>query len=105
MADKQNTNEALDQQAGAMPSISKMALAEVDAEFSKLEATTKKLNESVKAALGANQPVAVEDLRQLQKLTQRRSKLIMRRLGLLLQSPSPAVAELLDKLMKVKATA
>jgi hypothetical protein len=101
MSDKQNSGP--DQQTGPMVSISKMTIGEVDAEFSKLEATTKKLNESVKAALGANQPVAVDDLRQLQKLTQRRAKLIIRRVSLLAGSTSGPVMDLLDKLMKVKA--
>ena len=50
MSDKQETKQ-LDQQP-----IGKMTIAEVDAEFAKAEATTKRLNESVKAAFEANQP-------------------------------------------------
>lgn len=67
MAEKLDTNAA--KQQDEVQSIGKMSIAEVDAEFATLEATTKRLNESVKAALGANQPVSVDDLRQLQKLT------------------------------------
>lgn len=82
--------------------ISKMTIAEVDAEFTKAEATTKRLNESVKAAFEANQPVNVDDLRQLQRLGQRRTKLMLRRIALVIANPSSQATDLLDKLMKVK---
>lgn len=84
--------------------IGKMTIAEVDAEFAKAEATTKRLNESVKAAFEANQPVNVDDLRQLQRLGQRRTKLMLRRVALVIANPSSQAADLLDKLMKVKIT-
>ena len=96
MSDKQETKEQ-DQQP-----IGKMTIAEVDAEFAKAEATTKRLNESVKAAFEANQPVNVDDLRQLQRLGQRRTKLMLRRIALVIANPSSQAADLLDKLMKVK---
>jgi hypothetical protein len=79
-----------------------MSIAEVDAEFTKAEATTKRLNESVKAAFEANQPVNVDDLRQLQRLGQRRTKLMLRRVALVIANPSSQAIDLLDKLMKVK---
>ena len=96
MSDKQETKQQ-DQQP-----IGKMTIAEVDAEFAKAEATTKRLNESVKAAFEANQPVNVDDLRQLQRLGQRRTKLMLRRIALVIANPSSQAADLLDKLMKVK---
>ena len=96
MSDKQETKEQ-DQQP-----IGKMTIAEVDAEFAKAEATTKRLNESVKAAFEANQPVNVDDLRQLQRLGQRRTKLMLRRVALVIANPSSQATDLLDKLMKVK---
>ena len=96
MSDKQETKQ-LDQQP-----IGKMTIAEVDAEFAKAEATTKRLNESVKAAFEANQPVNVDDLRQLQRLSQRRTKLMLRRIALVIANPSSQATDLLDKLMKVK---
>lgn len=104
MAAKAEANAAGEQQGQeeGVVSIGKMTLAQVDGEFAKVEATAKRLNESVKAALAANQPVGVDDLRQLQKLTQRRTKLIVRRVALLVNSPAGPVMELLDKLMKVK---
>ena len=98
MSDKQETKQ-LDQQP-----IGKMTIAEVDAEFAKAEATTKSLNESVKAAFEANQPVSVDDLRQLQRLGQRRTKLMLRRVALVIANPSSQATDLLDKLMKVKIT-
>ena len=98
MSDKQETKQQ-DQQP-----IGKMTIAEVDAEFAKAEATTKRLNESVKAAFEANQPVNVDDLRQLQRLGQRRTKLMLRRVALVIANPSSQATDLLDKLMKVKIT-
>lgn len=82
--------------------VGKMNLAEVDAEFTKLDAVTKRLNETVKSALSANQNVAVDDLRQLQRQSHRRMQIIVRRVALLASSPDTAVKDLLDKLMKVK---
>jgi hypothetical protein len=101
MAEKLDTNAAV-QQAEAK-SINKMSIADVDTEFAKVEAGTKRLNESVKAAFEVNQPVNVDDLRQLQKLTQRRTKLVLRRIALLVVNPTSQATDLLDKLMKVKA--
>ena len=96
MSDKQETKQQ-DQQP-----IGKMTIVEVDAEFAKAEATTTRLNESVKAAFEANQPVNVDDLRQLQRLSQRRTKLMLRRIALVIANPSSQATDLLDKLMKVK---
>ena len=98
MTEKQETKQQ-DQQP-----IGKMTIAEVDAEFAKAEATTKRLNESVKAAFEANQPVNVDDLRQWQRLGQRRTKLMLRRVALVIANPSSQATDLLDKLMKVKIT-
>ncbi len=96
MSDKQETKQQEQQPIG------KMTIAEVDAEFAKAEATTKRLNESVKVAFEANQPVNVDDLRQLQRLGQRRTKLMLRRVALVIANPSSQATDLLDKLMKVK---
>ena len=96
MSDKQETKQQ-DQQP-----IGKMTIVEVDAEFAKAEATTKRLNESVKAAFETNQPVNVDDLRQLQRMGQRRTKLMLRRVALVIANPSSQATDLLDKLMKVK---
>ena len=96
MSDKQETKQQ-DQQP-----IGKMTIVEVDAEFAKAEATTKRLNESVKVAFEASQPVNVDDLRQLQRLGQRRTKLMLRRVALVIANPSSQATDLLDKLMKVK---
>lgn len=95
MSGKQETNQQ-------EQSIGKMNIAEVDSEFAKADATTKRLNESVKAAFEANQPVNVDDLRQLQRLGQRRTKLMLRRVALVIANPSSQATDLLDKLMKVK---
>lgn len=67
------------------------------------EATIKRLNESVKAAFESSQPVNVDDLRQLQRMGQRRTKLMLRRIALIVSNPSSQATDLLDKLMKVKA--
>lgn len=82
--------------------IGKMSIAEIDAEFANTEVTIKRLNESVKAAFEANHPVNVDDLRQLQRMAQRRTKLMLRRIALVVANPSSQANDLLDKLMKVK---
>lgn len=100
MTEKQDTTSTK-KQPDTQP-IGKMSIAEVDAEFSKVEASTKRINEAVKAAFSAGQPVSVDDLRNLQRLTQQRTKLILRRIALLVANPPSQAADLLDKLMKVK---
>ena len=96
MSDKQETKHQEQQPIG------KMSLAEVDAEFANAEATIKRFNESVIAAFEANHPVNVDDLRQLQRMGQRRTKLMLRRIALVVSNPSTQANDLLDKLMKVK---
>lgn len=96
MSDNQNTKQQNQQPIG------KMTIAEVDVEFAAAEATIKRLNESVKAAFEANHPVNVDELRQLQRMGQRRTKLMLRRIALVVANPSSQANDLLDKLMKVK---
>ena len=96
MSDNQETKQQEQQPIG------KMSIAEVDAEFANAEATIKLLNESVKTAFEANHPVNVDDLRQLQRMGQRRTKLMLRRIALVVSNPSTQANDLLDKLMKVK---
>ena len=96
MSDKLKTKQQEQQPVG------KMSIAEVDAEFANAETTIKRLNESVKAAFEANNPVNVDDLRQLQRMGQRRTKLMLRRIALVVANPSSQANDLLDKLMKVK---
>ena len=98
MSDNQETKQQEQQPIG------KMSIAEVDAAFSNAEATIKRLNESVKAAFESNHPVNVGDLRQLQRMGQRRTKLMLRRIALVVANPSSQANDLLDKLMKVKVT-
>lgn len=96
MSDKHETKEQKQQPIG------RMSIAEVDAEFANAETTIKRLNESVKAAFEVNHPVNVDDLRQLQRMGQRRTKLMLRRIALVVANPSSQANDLLDKLMKVK---
>ena len=96
MSDNQETKQQEQQPIG------KMSIAEVDAAFSNAEVTIKRLNESVKAAFEANHPVNVDDLRQLQRMGQRCTKLMLRRIALIVANPSSQANDLLDKLMKVK---
>ena len=96
MSDKHETKEQKQQPIG------KMSIAEVDAEFANAETNIKRLNESVKTAFEANHPVNVDDLHQLQRMGQRRTKLMLRRIALVVANPSSQANDLLDKLMKVK---
>lgn len=98
MSDKQETEQQEQQPIG------KISIAEVDTEFAKAEASIKRLNESVKAAFESNQQVNVDDLRQLQRMGQRRTKLMLRRIALIVANPSSQANDLLDKLMKVKVS-
>lgn len=83
--------------------VSKMSFADVDAEWASLDAINKQVNESIKAAIAANQPINPNDLKVMQKSVQRRIKLILRRVALFGVTPTSQSTELIDKLMKIKA--
>ena len=84
------------------PSIGRLSLAEVDLALATCEKTIKTHIETVKIKLTNNASIPPTVLRELSKGNSQKSRLMMRRIALLIESGDATVAELLDKLMKVK---
>lgn len=90
-------------QAGDKPTtIGRMTLAEVDASLADCEKTIKAHSDTVKAKLTTNASIPSNVLRELSRANAQKSRLMMRRIALLIEAGDAAVVELLDKLMKVK---
>jgi hypothetical protein len=85
-----------------VPTISRLSLPEVDAALSTCEKSVKQHIETVKAKLTANASIPPTVLRELSKFNSQKSRLMMRRIALLIESGDSTVMELLDKLMKIK---
>ncbi len=81
-----------------------MNLAEVDASLLVCEKNIKTQIETVKVKLNINASIPPAVLRELSKGNGQKSRLMMRRIALLIESGDSGVMELLDKLMKVKPT-
>ena len=84
------------------PSIGRMSLTEVDVALMTCEKNIKSHVETVKAKLTSNASISPEVLRELSKGNSQKTRLVMRRIALLIESGDAAALELLDKLMKVK---
>lgn len=82
--------------------IGRMSISEVDAALADCDKTIKTCSELVKAKLASNAALSTSVLRELSKANAHKSKLMMRRITLLIDSGEASVMELLDKLMKVK---
>ncbi|MCX7248796.1 MAG: hypothetical protein NTX31_14190 [Burkholderiales bacterium] len=83
-------------------SIGRLPLAEVDMALAACEKTIKTHIETIKVKLNNNAAIPPTVLRELSKGNSQKSRLMMRRIALLIESGDSAVMELLDKLMKVK---
>ena len=83
-------------------SIGRMPLAEVDMALLVCEKNIKTHIETIKVKLTNNAAIPPTVLRELSKGNSQKSRLMMRRIALLIESGDSAVLELLDKLMKVK---
>lgn len=83
-------------------SIGRLPLAEVDMALVACEKNIKIHIETIKVKLNNNAAIPPTVLRELSKGNSQKSRLMMRRIALLVESGDSAVIELLDKLMKVK---
>ena len=83
-------------------SIGRLPLAEVDMALVACEKNIKTHIETIKVKLTNNASIPPSVLRELSKGNSQKSRLMMRRIALLIESGDSAVLELLDKLMKVK---
>lgn len=82
--------------------IGRMTISEVDAVLADCDKTIKTCSDLVKAKLASNAALSTSVLRDLSRANAHKSKLMMRRITLLIDSGEATVMELLDKLMKVK---
>jgi hypothetical protein len=83
-------------------SIGRMTIGEVDAALAECDKIIKTCSDLVKAKLASNAALSTSVLRELSKANAHKSKLMMRRITLLIDSGEASAMELLDKLMKVK---
>ena len=83
-------------------SIGRMSIGEVDAALADCDKTIQTCSDLVKAKLASNATLSTSVLRELSKANAHKSKLMMRRITLLIDSGEASAMELLDKLMKVK---
>lgn len=85
--------------------IGRQTLSEVDAGLMDCEKLIKSASEGVRARLTANSPIPTTLLRDLARGNAQRSKLVLRRVTLLLDAGDANAIELVEKLMKVKPKA
>jgi hypothetical protein len=82
--------------------IGRLALGEVDAALVECERVIKTHTDTVKSKLTASASIPPAALRELSRANSQRARLAMRRIALLLESGDAAVADLIEKLMKVR---
>ena len=84
-------------------SIRTMNFSSIDAALSEIDKTIKENSDIVKTRLAANSSIPAEILRGLSRANGQKSRLVMRRISLLMELGEPGVMDLIDKLMKFKA--
>jgi hypothetical protein len=82
--------------------IGRLTLPEVDLALAACEKTVKAHIDTVKAKLATNSSIPANILRELSHGNNLKSRLMKRRIALLIETGDAAVMELLQKLMKVK---
>lgn len=82
--------------------IGRLTISEIDTALADNDRTIKTCSDLVKAKLASNAALPTNVLRDLSKANVHKSKLMMRRITLLIDGGDAAVMELLDKLMKIK---
>ena len=82
--------------------IGRMTFGDVDAALVDCDKTIKTCSDLVKAKLANNSTLPTNVLRELSKANAHKSRLMMRRISLLIENGETTTMELLDKLMKVK---
>src|ERR1017187_10236 len=87
-------------------SINRMSIIEVDAALLKCNTQLKETSTSIKELLeNGAQSIPPAKVQQLRKINARKSKLIVRRITLLSQSPDSKIKLLLDQLLAIKPQA
>ena len=89
-------------QVAKQPSIGRLSLIDVDAALVDCEKTIKACSDAVKVKLNNNANISPIVLRDLSRANSKKTRLMMRRISLLIDIGDVAVTELLEKLMKVK---
>jgi hypothetical protein len=84
------------------PSIGRLPLADVDSALAECDKTIKTCSEAVKTKLNSNANISPVVLRDLSRANSQKTRLIMRRIALLIDLGDTSVMELLEKLMKIK---
>lgn len=82
--------------------IGRLAFAEVDKGLSECEKTIKAHSDTVKGKLAVNAAIPGNVLRELSRANAQKAKLVMRRIGLLMESGDQAALDMIDKLVKLK---
>lgn len=84
------------------PPIGRLTISEVDAALADCEKTIKGHSEIVRSKLGTNASIPANVLRELSRANVLKSRLMLRRISVLLECGDAAVMDMIDKLMKVK---
>ncbi|MEI7515551.1 MAG: hypothetical protein WCK81_09175 [Betaproteobacteria bacterium] len=82
--------------------IGRLTLPEVDSALAACEKTVKAHIETVKAKLASNSSIPANVLRELSRGNSQKTRLMMRRIALLIETGDVAVMDLIDKLCKIK---
>jgi hypothetical protein len=88
--------------ANRPPSIGKLAILDVDKALTDCEKTIKLHSETVRAKLSINAAIPGTILRELSRANAIKSRLVMRRIALLVEAGDQAALDLIDKLIKLK---
>lgn len=89
--------------AGEKPTpIGRLTLPEVDSALAECDKTIKAHSDTVKAKLTSNSSIPPAALRELSRANGQKTRLTMRRVALLLESGDSAVADLIEKMLKIK---
>ena len=87
---------------GKVTSIGRMTFGDVDAALVDCDKTIKTCSDLVKTKLANNSTLPTNVLRELSKANAHKSRLMIRRVALLIENGETTTMELLDKLMRVK---
>jgi hypothetical protein len=82
--------------------IGRLTLSQIDAALLECDKTIKAHSETVKAKLPASVTIPTSVLRELSRANTQRSRLVQRRITLLIESGDGPTMELIDKLLKLK---
>jgi len=104
----QTVTEAQEDQSERRPKatpVARQSIAEVDSGLAECEKVIKACSDAVRTRLAGNGAIPPTILRDLARANAQRSKLVMRRITLLIEIGDGAAAELVEKLLKVKPKA